>query len=86
MTILGCKCTKGMLKKSLKYRVLRLGEEIYEGKVDSMRHLKSEVDTIKNGIECGLRLHEFEGEAKPGDTVICYTTVKQSQETDWEPF
>lgn len=76
-----------MLKKNLKYRVLRHGEVIYEGHLDSMRHLKAEVDVIKNSIECGLRMHNFdEVEAKIGDTVICYTTVKKPQETEWEPF
>lgn len=75
-----------MLKKSLKYRVVRLGEIIYEGQLDSMRHLKAEVDTIKNNIECGLRMHNYEVDTKPGDTVVCYTIVKKPQETEWEPF
>jgi hypothetical protein len=51
-----------------------------------MRHLKAEVDTIKNSIECGLRMRDFEVEAKLGDTIVCYTLVKKPQETEWEPF
>lgn len=50
-----------------------------------MRHLKVEVDTIKNDIECGLRLHEFEVEAKPGDVIVCYTINKKPQVTAWDP-
>lgn len=86
VTVLGCRCTKGILKKSLKYRVMRFDELIYEGHLDSMRHLKAEVDTIKNSIECGLRLHDFQVKAQQGDTVVCYTTVKKPQESEWEPF
>lgn len=86
VTVLGCKCSKGMLKKNLKYRVMRLDEVLYDGHLDSMRHLKAEVDTIKYNVECGLRLHDFKIEAKPGDTLVCYTTVKKPQETEWEPF
>ena len=84
--MLGCRCTKGTLKKALKYRLLRFGEQIYEGKLDSMRHLKNEVDTIKTSIECGLRLSDFNVDAQAGDTVVCYTMVKKPQETEWEPF
>lgn len=86
VTVLGCKCTKGLLKKSLKYRLIRNGEMLFEGQLDSMRHLKAEVDTIKYNIECGLRFHDFEVDAKPGDTIVCYTFVKKPQETEWEPF
>ncbi|KAL7022062.1 hypothetical protein ACKWTF_012115 [Chironomus riparius] len=86
VSVLGCRCTKGMLKKSLKYRVLRFGELLYDGHLDSMRHLKSEVDTIKNSIECGLRLNDFQIDAQAGDTVVCYKMVQKPQETEWEPF
>lgn len=85
VTVLGCRCSKGMLKKSFKYRLKRNDEVLYDGQLDSMRHLKSEVDTIKKDLECGLRLQDFEVEAKPGDTIVCYTTNKKPQETTWDP-
>lgn len=85
MTVLGCRCTKGVLKKNLKYKLKRHNDIIYDGQLDSMRHLKAEVDTIKTDLECGLRLHNLEIDAKPGDTIICYTTVKKPQETLWDP-
>lgn len=87
VTVLGCRCTKGMLKKNLKYRVLRFDDQIYEGQCDSMRHLKNEVDTIKSSIECGLRLSNFDDvTAQAGDTVVCFTMGKKPQESEWEPF
>lgn len=64
---------------------MRNDEVLYDGQIDSMRHLKAEVDTIKKDLECGLRLHEFEVEAKPGDVVVCYTTIQKPQETFWDP-
>lgn len=85
LTVLGCRCTKGMLKKSHKYKLKRHDEVLYDGELDSMRHLKSEVDTIKKDLECGLRLHDFEVEAKSGDTIVCYTIIKKPQETFWDP-
>jgi translation initiation factor IF-2 len=83
--VLGCRCTKGVLKKSLKYRVKRNDEVLFEGELESMRHLKAEVDTIKKDLECGLRIQDFDAEAKPGDTVVCFTTVQKPQETTWDP-
>jgi len=84
-TVLGCRCTKGMLKKNLKYKLMRHDEVLFDGQLDSMRHLKVEVDTIKTDLECGLRLHEFKVEAKPGDVIVCYTVNKKPQETSWDP-
>lgn len=85
MTVLGCRCTKGVLKKSLKYKLRRNDEVLYDGQIDSMRHLKAEVDTIKKDLECGLRLQDFQVEAKPGDVIVCYTINKKPQETFWDP-
>lgn len=83
--VLGCRCTKGMLKKALRFRLMRHSDVIFEGQLDSMRHLKAEVDTIKTDLECGLRLRDFEVEAKPGDVIVCYTINKKPQETSWDP-
>lgn len=85
VTVLGCRCTKGVLKKNLKYKLLRNGEVVYDGQLDSMRHLKVEVDKIKKDVECGLRLSDFQVEAKPGDVIVCYTFNKQPQHTFWDP-
>lgn len=83
--VLGCRCTKGVLKKSLKYKVMSRDEVLYDGHLDSMRHLKAEVDTVKKDLECGLRLNDFQVNAKAGDVVICYTVNKKPQETFWDP-
>lgn len=50
-----------------------------------MRHLKSEVDSIKKDVECGLQLADKSIEAEPGDRIICYTIKKQKQTIDWSP-
>lgn len=85
VTVLGCRCTKGALKKSEKYRIVRQGEVIHEGALSSMRHLKNEVDSIKKDVECGLRLEDQTVEVQPGDTIVCYTVIMKPQETDWDP-
>ncbi|XP_015588202.1 translation initiation factor IF-2, mitochondrial isoform X2 [Cephus cinctus] len=83
--VAGCRCTKGVLKKSEMFRLMRENEIIYTGKLKSMRHLKNEVDSIKKGVECGLRLDDPTVLFKPGDTLLCFRIYEKKQETDWDP-
>ncbi|XP_033227277.1 translation initiation factor IF-2, mitochondrial isoform X1 [Belonocnema kinseyi] len=83
--VAGCRCTKGVLKKSGLYKLVRDGEVIYRGKLSSMRHLKSEVDSIKADVECGLRFVDQSVSFQPGDTIVCYKLRYDPQYTDWNP-
>lgn len=85
VTILGCRCTKGVLKKNLKFRVVRQGEVVHEGELSSMRHLKNEVDSIKKDVECGLRFSDPTIEVMTGDTIVCFEVIMKPQTTDWDP-
>lgn len=85
VTVLGCRCTKGVLKKNAKFKLMRLNECIHTGTLDSMRHLKNEVDSIKKDVECGLKFSDQSIEVKPGDTIVCYTTIMRPQKTEWDP-
>ncbi|XP_055853511.1 translation initiation factor IF-2, mitochondrial [Episyrphus balteatus] len=83
--VAGCRCTKGALKKSSKFRLVRNNEVIYDGQVESIRHLKNEVDTIKKDVECGIRMQDAKVVPQPGDVIVCYTTHMENQKTDWDP-
>ncbi|RLU22905.1 hypothetical protein DMN91_005183 [Ooceraea biroi] len=84
--VAGCRCTKGVLKKNAMYRLIRGQDIVYTGKLISMRHLKSEVETIKTDFECGLRFDDDSTLSfKPGDVLICYEVYQKPQETDWDP-
>ncbi|GLV40171.1 mitochondrial translation initiation factor 2 [Carabus blaptoides fortunei] len=83
--IAGCRCVKGTLKKQAKYRVVRDNDIIYEGSLESMRHLKNEVESIKKDVECGLQFDENTFEFKPGDTILCYELKMVPQQTHWDP-
>jgi len=50
-----------------------------------MKHLKQEVETIKNGIECGLCLKDPTIVPKEGDVIVCYHFVKVPQKSEWDP-
>lgn len=55
------------------------------GKLESMKHMKIETDTIKTNVECGLRFEDSTLSFKTGDTLVCYEIGQKSQETDWDP-
>lgn len=55
------------------------------GELESMRHLKDEVDSIKKDTECGLQLDDRTIKAEPDDKIVCYTMKKEKQKIDWNP-
>ncbi|KAH0568056.1 translation initiation factor IF-2, mitochondrial isoform X1 [Cotesia glomerata] len=85
VNVAGCRCTDGILKKDAHFRIIRNREQIYEGKVKEIRHLKSEVNSIKSGVECGLRFENPDVVVEPGDTVICYVIHEVSPSVNWDP-
>jgi len=50
-----------------------------------MKHLKNEVDTIKNGVECGLCFQDETITPQEGDVIICYQLSKIPQTSEWDP-
>ena len=60
-------------------RVVRGGVPIFDGKMSTLRHYQNEVDEIKVGSECGIRLGDFD-EYLEGDLIECYTLEKVAQD------
>jgi len=58
---------------------------LFTGKVSSIRHLKNEVDSIKNGVECGIALSDGSIEPQHGDTLVCYQLIQVAQKSEWDP-
>ncbi|XP_035724519.1 translation initiation factor IF-2, mitochondrial-like [Vespa mandarinia] len=83
VSVAGCQCVVGTLKKNEMYHLIRNENVIYTGKLLSLRHLKNEVDSIKNGVECGLRLDNNSLMFQPGDKLICFKRYKERQSIEW---
>ncbi len=69
--IAGVRVTDGTLRRSGRIRVLRNGEEIFDGAVASMRHLQDNVREIANNFEGGVILDGFH-EYQEGDVLEAY--------------
>ncbi|MCL4140472.1 UNVERIFIED_CONTAM: hypothetical protein GTU68_051782, partial [Idotea baltica] len=83
--VAGCLCVKGQLKKNASFRVLRSQNVIHEGPIESLRHVKKEVDSIKKDVECGIRLQDVDVRFQPGDQLVCFRVNMSQQQTDWSP-
>ena len=53
-SIAGCMVIEGTVHRSKNIRVLRDNVVIYEGELESLRHFKDEVESARNGTECGI--------------------------------
>jgi translation initiation factor IF-2 len=75
--VAGCMVTSGRIVKG-KVRVRRRKEIIYEGIAQSLRRFQDEVNEVRAGMECGIRIEGF-GDLQIGDNIECYTIEKVAQ-------
>ncbi len=69
--IAGCEITEGVVKKNIKVRLLRENVVIHEGDLSTLKHHQKEVDEVKEGMECGMALENYE-DIKEGDLIECF--------------
>jgi len=74
----GCVIKSGKVTRKAHARVLRGKQPVFDGKMSTLRRLTEEVDEVKEGIECGIRLGSF-NEYEEGDIIECYTLDKFDQ-------
>jgi len=73
----GAQVTEGKIViKGAKVRVLRNKEELYNGRLDSLRRFKDSVAEVKQGYECGLSISDFQ-DFQPGDIIEIYALQKK---------
>ena len=73
--IAGCMVTEGLIKRSAPIRVLRENIVIYEGELESLRRFKDDVQEVRNGIECGIGVKNY-NDVRVGDQIEVFETVE----------
>tara|TARA_B100001105_G_scaffold250900_1_gene239891 strand:- start:2847 stop:4157 length:1311 start_codon:yes stop_codon:yes gene_type:complete len=73
--IAGCMVTEGIVKRSAPIRVLRDNVVIYEGELESLRRFKDDVQEVRNGMECGIGVKNY-NDVKVGDQIEVFETVE----------
>ena len=75
--IAGCAVTSGKIVRG-KMRVVRKGDLVYEGISHTLKRFKDEVNEVRTGMECGIRLDGFD-DFKESDIIECYMQEKVAQ-------
>ncbi|HEX4644678.1 MAG TPA: translation initiation factor IF-2, partial [Verrucomicrobiae bacterium] len=75
--VAGCMVTVGRIVRG-KARVMRRKGLIYEGIIQTLRRFQDEVNEVRAGMECGIRIEGF-GDFQPGDTIETYSVEKIAQ-------
>ncbi|KYK97022.1 translation initiation factor IF-2, partial [Aggregatibacter actinomycetemcomitans serotype d str. SA3733] len=57
--IAGCMVTEGVVKRNNPIRVLRDNVVIFEGELESLRRFKDDVSEVRNGMECGIGVKNY---------------------------
>ncbi|MGS0690238.1 translation initiation factor IF-2 [Shewanella sp. 0m-8] len=73
--IAGCMVTEGTIKRSAPIRVLRDNIVIYEGELESLRRFKDDVSDVRNGMECGIGVKNY-NDVRVGDQIEVFETVE----------
>lgn len=69
--IAGCMVVEGTLFRNNPIRVLRDNVVIYEGELESLRRFKDDVADVRNGMECGIGVKNY-NDVKVGDMIEVY--------------
>ena len=72
--VAGCMVSSGRIVRG-KVRVRRRKDVIYEGISQSLRRFQDEVNEVRAGMECGIRIEGY-SEFQVGDTIECYAIEK----------
>ena len=77
--IAGCMVVDGVVKRNAPIRVLRDNVVIYEGALESLRRYKDDVSEVRQGMECGIGVKDY-NDVRTGDQIEVFqrTEIKRT--------
>ncbi|AHX12791.1 translation initiation factor IF-2 [Dyella jiangningensis] len=73
--VAGCMVIEGTVKRSKPIRVLRDNTVVFQGELESLRRFKELVDEVRNGMECGIAVKQY-NDVKVGDQIECFERIE----------
>ncbi|MBS6033470.1 MULTISPECIES: translation initiation factor IF-2 [Pantoea] len=73
--VAGCMVTEGNIKRHNPIRVLRDNVVIYEGELESLRRFKDDVNEVRNGMECGIGVKNY-NDVRVGDMIEVFEVIE----------
>ncbi len=74
--VAGCYVVEGNIHRNDLIKIVRDGEEIFNGKLYSLKRFKDDVKQVETGYECGMGFENF-NDIQEGDRVIAYERVEK---------
>ena len=78
-TIAGCRVTDGSLKRDSEIRVMRGGESVHKGRLQSLKRFKDDAREVTNGMECGVGVAGF-SDLQQGDLIEAFSMERMAAE------
>ena len=73
--IAGCMVIEGTVFRNRPIRVLREDVVIYEGELESLRRFKDDIAEVRNGMECGIGVKNY-NDVRSGDRIEVFERVQ----------
>lgn len=70
-TVAGCYVQDGIVSRNAQVRLLRDNVVVYDGRLDSLRRFKDDVNEVRAGYECGMSIANY-NDIKMGDVIEAY--------------
>jgi translation initiation factor IF-2 len=64
----------GKVTRNCNLRVVRGGEVVYTGKLDSLKRMKEDAKEVASGFECGIGIDNF-SDWKEGDIIDAFKMI-----------
>lgn len=71
--IAGSMVIEGVVQRNKPIRVLRDNVVIFQGELESLRRFKDDVSEVRNGMECGIGVKNYQ-DVRPGDKIEVFET------------
>jgi translation initiation factor IF-2 len=78
-TVAGCYVLDGVIKRDSDIRLVRDGVQVYKGKIGSLKRFKDDASEVRNGMECGINISNF-NDVKKGDVIEAFVTERIAAE------
>lgn len=73
--VAGCMVVEGTVKRNKPIRVLRDNTVIFQGELESLRRFKDVVEEVRNGMECGIAVKQY-NDVRAGDQIECFERIE----------
>lgn len=73
--VAGSMVLDGSIRRDFNARVVRKGEVLHTGKIDTLKRFKDDVTEVKAGYECGIRVTGFD-DYQEGDRIECFEILE----------